>query len=142
MPAFAAPVFAAMVGLLAFQNLSTIPSLRIAATEPRIMAPSSLHADTRGGESTVVLASREQGAGVLIVVPQGYSSFEVALSDPQGKRFWTTTVAAPETGTLSLVIPPGAGLQQGSYTLNLAGISSQGARTELSRRALDVHLND
>jgi len=31
-------------------------------------------------------------------------------------------------------------LQQGSYTLNLAGISTGGARTELARRVLDIHL--
>lgn len=140
-PAFAAPVFAAMLGILAFQNIATIPSLRVAATEPRIMAPSSLHADTRGAEATVVQADRKQGAAVLIVVPQGYASYEVALDNPQGKRFWNTTVAAPDSGTLSLAIP-GAGLQQGSYTLDLAGISPQGTRTELGRRVLDVHMND
>lgn len=140
-PAFAAPVFAALLGIIAFQNIATIPSLRVAATEPRIMAPSSLHADTRGSETTVVQADRKQGAAVLIDVPQGYSSYEVALDNPQGKRFWKTTIAAPDTGTLSLAIP-GAGLQQGSYTLNLAGISPQGARTELGRRVLDVHFGE
>lgn len=140
MPALAAPAFAALVAVIAFQNLSTIPSLRTAATEPRIISPSSLHADTRGGETLVLQADRKQGVDVLIDVPQGYSSYEVALNDPQGKRFWAATVAAPETGTLSLSIP-GEGLQQGSYTLNLAGLSSQGARTELARRVLDVHLN-
>jgi len=141
MPALAAPAFAALAAVIAFQNLSTIPSLRSAATEPRIISPSSLHADTRGGETLVLQADRKQGADVLIDIPQGYASYEIALNDPQGKRFWAATVAAPETGTLSLTIP-GAGLQQGSYILNLAGLSSQGARTELARRILDVHLNE
>ena len=50
-PAFAAPVFAALLGVIAFQNLSTIPSLRSEATEPRIIPWSSLHADTRGAEA-------------------------------------------------------------------------------------------
>jgi hypothetical protein len=141
MPAFAAPVFAALLAVVVFQNVSTIPALRSAATEPRIIPWSSLHADTRGSEATVVQADRKQGALVLIDVPQGYSSYDIALNDPQGKRFWTSTVAAPQAGTLPLVIP-GAGLKEGSYTLNLAGISPQGARTELGRRVLDVHLND
>jgi len=138
MPAFAAPVFAALLGVVVFQNVSTIPSLRSTATEPRIIAPSSLHADTRGGESTLVQADRRQGAAVLIDLPQGYSSYEVALNDPQGKRVWSRTVSAPEAGTLTLSIP-GMGLKEGSYTLNLAGVSPQGARTELGRRVLDVH---
>jgi hypothetical protein len=141
MPAFAAPVFAALLGVVVFQNVSTIPSLRSAAMEPRIIAPSSLHADTRGSESTVLQADRRQGAAVLIDLPQGYSSYEIALNDPQGKRVWTKSVAAPEAGTLTLSIP-GMGLKEGSYTLNLAGISPQGARTELGRRVLDVHFNE
>jgi hypothetical protein len=141
MPAFAAPVFATLLTVVIFQNVSTIPSLRFAAMEPRIIAPSSLHADTRGSEATVVQADRKQGAAVLIGLPQGYSSYEVALNDPQGKRVWSTTVTAPDTGTLSLSIP-GMGLKEGSYSLNLAGISPQGARTELGRRVLDVHFSD
>jgi anti-sigma factor RsiW len=142
-PAFAAPVFAALLGVVAFQNLSTIPSLRSEATEPRIIAPSSLHADTRGAEPTVVEADRKQGASVLIDLPQqpGYSSYAIDLFDPQGKRIWTRTVTAPQAGTLSLLIP-GAGLKEGSYSLNLAGISPQGARTELGRRVLNVHFSE
>ncbi len=146
-PAFAAPVFAAMLGVIAFQNLSTIPSLRVAATEPRIIPWSSLHADTRGAEATVVQADPRQGAVVLIDLPQqGYSTYAIDLYDPQGKRLWTQTVAAPDqnsgqAGTLSLLIP-GAGLKEGSYSLNLAGISPQGARTELGRRVLDVHFSE
>jgi hypothetical protein len=147
MPAFAAPAFAALLAVIAFQNLATIPSLRSAATEPRIIPWSALHAGTRGTEPTVVQADRKQGAVVLIDLPQqGYSSCAIDLYDPQGKRFWTRTVAAPTdnngaAGTLSLLIP-GAELRQGAYTLNLAGISPQGARTEIGRRGLDIHFNE
>lgn len=146
MPAFAVPAFAALLAVIAFQNLSTIPTLRSEATEPRIIPWSSLHAGTRGTEPTLVQADRKQGALVLIDLPQGYSSYAIDLYDPQGRRFWTQTVTASSennagAGTLSLLIP-GEGLRQGSYTLNLAGISSQGARTELGRRILDVHFGE
>ena len=145
MPAFAVPVFAALLAVIAFQNLSTIPSLRSETTEPRIIPWSSLHAGTRGTEATIVQADAKHGAVVLIDLPQGYSSYVIDLYDAQGRRFWTQTVTASSennagAGTLSLLIP-GEGLQQGSYTLNLAGISSQGARTELGRRVLDVHFS-
>ena len=147
-PAFAVPAFAMLLGVIAFQNVSTIPSLRSAATEPRMLPWSSLHMGTRGAEPTVVQADRKQGAVILIDLPQQpvYTSYAVDLYDPQGKRIWSTTVTASSqndggAGTLSLLIP-GAGLQQGSYSLNLAGISPQGARTELGRRPLDVHFNE
>jgi anti-sigma factor RsiW len=147
-PAFAVPAFAMLLGVIAFQNVSTIPSLRSAATEPRMLPWSSLHMGTRGAEPTVVQADRKQGAVILIDLPQQpvYTSYAVDLFDPQGKRIWTQTVTASSpndggAGTLSLLIP-GAALEQGSYSLNLAGISPQGARTELGRRALDVHFNE
>jgi hypothetical protein len=147
-PAFAVPTFAVLLGVVAFQNLATIPSLRSAATEPRVMPWSSLRLGTRGTEPTVVHADRKQGGVVLIDLPQQstYSSYAIDLYDSQGRRFWTQTVAAPSqdnggAGTLSLLLP-GSGLQQGSYILNLAGISPQGARTELGRRTLDVHFDE
>jgi anti-sigma factor RsiW len=146
-PAFAVPAFAMLLGVVAFQNVSTIPALRSAATQPRMLPWSSLHMGTRGAEPTVVQADRKQGAVILIDLPQQpvYTSYAVDLFDPQGKRIWTRTVVASSqgdsgTGTFSLLIP-GAGLEQGSYALNLAGISPQGARTELGRRSLDVHLD-
>jgi hypothetical protein len=145
-PAFAVPAFAMLLGVVAFQNVSTIPSLRSAATEPRMLPWTSLHMGTRGAEPTVVQADRKQGAVILIELPVQpvYTSYAVDLYDPQGKRIWTQTVTASQNdagaGTLSLLIP-GAGLEQGLYALNLAGISPQSARTELGRRSLDVHLD-
>jgi hypothetical protein len=145
-PAFAVPAFATLLAVIAFQNLSTIPSMRSAATEPRMLPWSSLHMGTRGAEPTVVQADRKQGTVILIELPGQpvYTSYAVDLYDPQGKRIWTQTVTASQNdagaGTLSLLIP-GAGLEQGTYALNLAGISPQGARTELGRRSLDVHLD-
>jgi anti-sigma factor RsiW len=147
-PAFAVPAFAMLLAVVAFQNVLTIPSLRSAATEPRMLPWSSLHMGTRGAEPTVVQADRKQGAVILIDLPQQpvYTSYAVDLYDPQGKKIWSQTVTASSqsdggAGTLSLLIP-GAGLEQGSYSLNLAGISPQGARTELGRRTLDVHFNE
>jgi hypothetical protein len=146
-PAFAVPAFAAVLAVVAFQNLFTIPALHMAATEPRLVPWTSMHMGTRGADPIMVHADRKQGAVVLIDLPQqsAYSSYAIDLYDPQGKRFWAQTVAASSEnaagpGTLSLLIP-GSGLQQGAYSLNLAGISPQGARTELGRRALDVHFD-
>ena len=147
-PAFAAPVFAVLLSVIAFQNFATIPALRSAATEPRMLPWTPMHLGTRGVEPTIVQADRRQGAVILLDLPQemGYSSYAVDLYDPQGKRFWTQTIPAPgqQNGgpaTLSLLIP-GAGLQEGSYSLNLTGISPQGERTELGRRTLEVHFNE
>ena len=146
-PAFAVPTFAALVAVIAYQNLATIPSLRSAATEPRLVPWVSFHTGTRGDAHLDVLADRAQGAGVLIEVPPAgsYASYAFELDDAQGKRFWTHTSPASNPsavggGMFSLVIP-GSALQQGSYTLITSGITPQGGRTEIDRRILDVHFD-
>ncbi len=118
-PAFALPVFAALLALVAYQNLDTIPSLRKAASEPSILPSTAFHAGTRGAAHSTVEADHTKGAALSIELPQdsGYASFVFDLYDPQGKQLWTRTVAASKTGsdgdgTVSLVIP-GRGLNTG-----------------------------
>jgi anti-sigma factor RsiW len=147
-PAFAVPVFAALLAIVAYQNLDTIPSLRKAASEPSILPSTAFHAGTRGAAHTSVEADRTQGAGLSIGLPQdsGYASFAFDLYDPQGKLIWTRTVSASRAGsggdgTVSLVIP-GSGLTQAPYSLAIIGIDGKGTRTEIDRRTLDVHFDD
>ena len=147
-PAFAVPAFAALLALVSYQNLSTIPSLRKAASEPSVLPSTAFHAGTRGSAHTPVEADRTHGAALSIELPQdsGYASYAFALYDPQGKELWTTSVTAAQAGsagdgTVSLVIP-GAGLVQGSHTLAISGIDAKGARTEIDRRILDLHFDD
>jgi anti-sigma factor RsiW len=148
-PAFAVPVFATMLAVIGFQNLSTIPSLRRSAAQPRIAPWVSFHTETRGNANLVLPADPKQGATLLIQVSQedGYASYGFDLYDQHGKRIWTLTAAAAEAsqavgagGAFSLTIP-GAGLEQEPYTLVVSGISPQGSRTEVGRRILDVHFD-
>jgi hypothetical protein len=141
-PAWAVPAFAAMLAVIGYQNLATIPGLRSAAEAPRVAPWAALHIGTRAGANMTVVADRKAGAVVLIddVPSDGTdASFVFELADPQGKLFWTETVKAPASGesAISLLIP-GQGLQQGAYTLTIAGITPQGSRTELDRRILNV----
>lgn len=146
-PAFAAPVFAALLGVIAYQNAVLIPALHTEASEPRLSSWTSLRMGTRGSEPTVVHASRKDGAGVLIEdIPHqpAYASYAFELRDPQGKTIWTKTrpaASGADAESLSLTIP-GAGLKEGSYTLSIAGISPEGARTAIGQRTLDVHLDE
>ncbi|HEY1768216.1 MAG TPA: zf-HC2 domain-containing protein [Terracidiphilus sp.] len=147
-PAFAVPAFAALLAVIGYQNLATIPSLRSEATQPRLVPWASFHTGTRGDAHLTVPADRKQGAGVLIELSQEntYTSYAFELYDPQGRLFWSHSAAAsdqagPGQGMFSLVIP-GEGLQQGSYTLVTSGITPQGGRAEIDRRILDVHFDD
>lgn len=146
-PVFAAPVFATLLLVVGYQNLVTYPALRTASTEPRLLPSVALHAGSRSGDHTLVEADRKQGVVLQVDVPEQatYATYAVDLYDPQGKLAWTrkisATAVAAEDGTLSLMIP-GAGLQQGSYSLAVSGVALSGQPKELARRAFDIHFNN
>jgi hypothetical protein len=145
-PAFAVPAFAVMLGVIAYQNFSAIPSLRRAATEPRILYSNPIHLGTRGSVHTTVQANRSDGLALSMELPQSetYSSYAFQLFDPNGKQFWTRTLSrsnpAEDGGFVSLVIP-GSGLLPGSYTLAISGVTPQNERVEIDRRVLDVQFD-
>ena len=141
---FAAPAFAALMAVIAYQNVATIPRLRSEVTQPRVVPWASLHIGARGGADTSVQMDPQQGAVLLIQLPQNqsYPDYAFDFYDANSKKLWSRTVASPRTddGTLSLVLPPN-GLQQGSYIVAVSGISAAGQRTEIDRRALDIRFH-
>jgi anti-sigma factor RsiW len=144
-PAFAVPAFAALLVVIGYQNLATIPALRSAAAQPQVLPWTSVHVGTRGAAPIPVTAGRNSGMVLLIDLPQqaGYASFAFELYDAQGKRVWKSAPSAPaspDSDSVSVVIP-GRGLQQGTYTLAISGISSSGAISEVGRRIFDVRLS-
>ena len=143
-PAFAVPVFAVMLAVIAYQNLSIIPTLRKAAAEPRILHATAIHLGTRGAAHTEITADRTEGLALSIGLPEtsAYVSYIFDLYDPNGKQVWTRTIsvssaAIGDDGVVSLVIP-GPGLHQGAYSLTVAGLTAQSSRVEIDRRTLDI----
>jgi anti-sigma factor RsiW len=146
-PAYALPAFAALLVVIGYQNIATIPGLRAAARAPRLAPWVSFHTGTRGDAHLAVPAGKTEGAELLIEVPQenNFASYSFDLYDQQGKRFWSKTAAGTQanemgSGAFSLMIP-GAGLRQESYTLVVTGITPQGGRVQVDRRILDVHFD-
>jgi Putative zinc-finger len=145
-PSIAAPAYAALLVFVGYQNVATIPSLRLAAAQPRLAPWATLHVGTRDGAPLPVVTNRKSGTVLLIDIPDtaAWASVAFALLDPLGKQVWAQTIQAStsENGpsALSLLIP-GVGLQQGSYTLTISGITAQGSRTQLDRRILDVRFD-
>ena len=145
-PAFAAPLFAAMLIVIGYQNLVTYPALRSEANEPILSSTVFLHSGTRSINPAEVNVDQKHGVALLVDAPQqqGYTSLLFELRDPQGKIVFS--IATPNgnqsaDGTLSLAIP-GAGLHDGAYTLAISGLSSNGAPTEIERHTLDLHLKN
>jgi hypothetical protein len=149
-PAFAMPAFAALLLVIGYQNLVTVPGLRAAADQPRLLPWTPLRGETRGAPCAIN-ADRQHGVALPIELPPqpsagAYASFSFELVDPKGKLVWTGAVAAPaseagEGQRLSLVIPGGM-LRNGAYSLTVSGVAAQGERTKIDEYAFDLHLND
>jgi hypothetical protein len=146
-PAFAAPAFAALLIVVLYQNLVTFPGLRDSASQPRLVPLAPLHGATRGATHLSLIADRTHGLGLPVdLSPEpgvaSAASYAFELRDPQGKTAWTGTIPAPAQGSdgeqpFSLVIP-GKMLQNGSYSLMVTSVSSQGERTPVEQYIFDI----
>jgi hypothetical protein len=142
-PAFTVPAIAGLLLVIGFQTLSTMRSHSVPG-EPRILPTTAFHAGTRGDAHTIVHADPKQGVVLSIELPQtsAYATYSFTLYDPQQKQQWTRTMtaASSDEGAISLFIP-GQSLENGTYTLGIAGVTDKGVRTEIERRVLAIQLD-
>ena len=68
-PAFAAPAFAALLVVIGYQNLVTLPSLRTSESEPSVVPSAPVYGATRGGARTAITANRELGISLPVDLP-------------------------------------------------------------------------
>jgi len=146
-PAFAVPVMATLLVVVAYQNLITLPALHNSVNQPRIVQVAPLYGATRGNSHATITADRVNGVALPIDVPldsgaPNNTSFAFELSNAQGKSVWTGSVQAPAASTnqdlqLSIVLPGGM-LENGTYTLTVSGIDAHGGRNAIGRYVFDV----
>ncbi len=140
---FVVPALAASLVVIAYQNIATIPSLRSAASDPRLLPSTVLHLGVRGSEHTSVPADPRRGAVVLINLPQtpGIAAFTFDLRDAQDSLVWSQQIpviaSKMDDSTVSLFLP-GPALREASYTLHVSGTDSQGHSASIERRILDI----
>lgn len=148
-PAFAAPVLAALVLIVCYQNLVTLPGLRKAASQPAVVPVAPLSGATRGETHATVAADPAHGISIPVDIPLDpaigtFTSYSFALYDPQGKLAWSGKVAAPAPGPtgdlqLSFVIP-GRLLANGPYSVSISGTGAHGETTPIEHFVFNVAL--
>jgi anti-sigma factor RsiW len=146
-PAFVVPAFAALLGVVVFQNAVTFPALRQSANQPRLVPISHLRPQTRGARLTLTV-DRAHGAALQADLPfeSAPASYSIELRDAQGKLVWSSTMPANAPASdgeqqFSLYLP-GAKLGSGTYTLNVATLDAQGKSTPLEQYMFDIVVSD
>jgi len=149
-PFIAAPVFAALLIVVGYQNMVTFPALRSETSQPRIVPTAPLYGATRGGTQVTFTADRTHGIALPVDLPVdpamgSFASYSFELYDPDGKLVWTGSLAAPaQTPRSDLqlsVVVPGAMLRNGSYSMAISGVGTNGDKTAMERYAFDVVLS-
>jgi hypothetical protein len=146
-PAFAVPAFAALLAVIGYQNLVTMPALRSEADQPQLLASASLHGATRGGSRLTIHADPRHGVGLPIdLTPEpgnpSYANYSVDLLDSQGKTVWTGSIAAPaaaEGGSQRVTLAiRSAMLRNGTYTVAVFGVGPNSERTPFDKYTFDL----
>jgi hypothetical protein len=146
-PAFAAPAFAALLMVICYQNLVTLPGLHKAAGQPTVVPVAPLSGGTRGEMRTTVAADRAHGIAVPVDIPLDpgmgtFVSYAFELHNPQGKLAWSGTIPAPaqrSTGDLELsLVIPGGMLKDGMYSVSISGTGAHGESTPIEQYAFNI----
>lgn len=148
-PAFAIPVFAGLLTVIAYQNLVTVPKLKRELRQPHIVSSIPSYGATRGGASVPVTADKAHGVALPVDISidpavGNFALYSFSLSGPSGNVVWTGTIAAPAqepNGDLQLsIVVPGRLLENGTYFVGVEGVGTRGDRTAIGQYRFDVTL--
>lgn len=127
-PTFVAPVFAAMLLFIGFQNTVTFPRLKnmaAVASQPQVLPSVNLvDGGSRSGEMRTVDVKPHQPFLLSVDVPAQipFSAYLCSLYSPSGKPLWQITVPSSQVSdTVSIQVPPD-NTQAGVNTLLIQGI--------------------
>ncbi len=140
-PAFAAPVLALLLAVVAYQNLVTYPRLHQALNRPQVLPFAAVNVGTWGSGGPVIQA--RPGEGFLLFVripPDGYARHTAELYNPAGKLEWSLTMPATPGQDQWPVQVPAARREAGTYVLVVRGVTEAGENKEVGRASFELQI--
>jgi hypothetical protein len=141
-PALAVPVLAALLAVVGYQNLVTVPHLTAALSEPQIGPYVAFYISTRGASKSTATIAPGDSLGVMVTIPpdMSYSDYILELHNPAGQLKWSRKLPASSPDDTRSIFIPGAGLEQGTYVLTVNGVTATGQRTNLGDREIELQV--
>jgi len=145
-PVWLATAIAAMLLVIAYQNLVEVPHLRTEVAElnsPEVLSAVSLvNAGSRGG--TPRSAEVQSGKPALLMVDihpdDRFSSYEISVLDASGKPVWSMPVTAQQAKDTLPIEVPAADLRAGTNALVIRGVAAPGSNPiEIERHQFQIY---
>jgi hypothetical protein len=132
-PAVAAPAFALLLLVVAYQAIVTLPRFAgpgVQPTNPQVLTSVSLSGGShRDGAAPIAALLKGQPLLLSVDIPtaERFSSYVCVLVAPTGAVVWRLPVSAAQAkDTVAISIPPGS-LSPGNYRLLVQGRTNAGA---------------
>ncbi len=133
-PAIAAPAFAVLLAIVAYQNVVFIPRLKDSVAHsraPQAMRSFSLIAqNSRGGAEQTIRVGPDESYNLLLDIPPDppFSQYRCEFQSASGTAEWAVTVSAEMARKTVEVWVPGGALRPGVHTIVIRGQSDAGTR--------------
>jgi len=141
-PAFAVPLMALLLAVVAYQNLVTLPRVMQKLSTPSVLPFASVNVGTYGTSEPVVTTYAGEDFLIFVRIPpeSGYSSYIGDLYDPAGKLDWSVTIPAAAAHDQWPIRIPGANRAPGSYHLAVHGIDPGGESKDLGHGSFELQI--
>jgi hypothetical protein len=142
-PAFAVPVLALLLVVIAYQNLATLPHLTNAARQPQLLPAATLNLLTYGENAAPLVIHADDGFLVNVIVPPGhkFASYRVDLYNPAAALDGSVAIPAATEDTWPIRFP-GASRQSGKYKLVVHGITASGQEVEVGSSSFELQVQN
>jgi hypothetical protein len=140
-PAFAVPAMAALLAVIAYQNLVTLPQLTKSANQPQLLPAATLNLLTYGSNSAPLIIHQGEGFLVNVIIPPGhnYSAYRVDLYNSSGAVEASLPVPASAEDTWPIRFP-GSDRQSGTYRLAVHGITGNKQDVEVGSGSFELQI--
>ncbi len=129
-PAFAVPAMAALLLVIGYQNLVTLPQLTRSLNQLKVLPAITVHLLTYGNPSPLVV-HRGEGFLLNVIAPPDprYPAYEADLRSPAG-GVESVAISASADDTWSIQVP-GANRQSGTYWITVYGVTAGGQNVKV-----------
>lgn len=141
-PAFTVPVMAALIAVIGFQNLVSLPRMQQALQHPQVMPWAAVNVGTWGSGGPTVTVRPGQSFLLFVRIPPetGFARYTADLYNPAGTLEWSLTFLAAAGQDQWPLQVPGAKRQAGTYTLQVRGDTAAGETRDLGRTSFDLQI--